>query len=39
MNNTYLSIIGDKTSSMLVVPVGLKQGELRVPVRHLAIQQ
>jgi hypothetical protein len=37
--HTYRSLLRDEMCSMLVVPVGLKQGELGVPVRHLSIQQ
>jgi hypothetical protein len=37
--NTYPSLLHDETFSMLVVSKGLKQGELRVPARHLAVQQ
>jgi hypothetical protein len=37
--NTYSSLLGDKTSSMLAVRKGLKQEELRVHVHHLAVKQ
>jgi hypothetical protein len=37
--HTYRSLLRDETCSMLVVPVGLKQGELGVHVRHLSVQQ
>jgi hypothetical protein len=37
--NTYPSLLRDNTCSMLVVPRGLKQGELRVPAHHLSVQQ
>jgi hypothetical protein len=36
---TYPSILHDNTCSMLLVSRGLKQGELRVPARHLYVQQ
>jgi hypothetical protein len=36
--HTYRSLLRDETCSMLVVPIGPKQGELGVPVRHLSIQ-
>jgi hypothetical protein len=37
--HTYRSLLRDETCSMLVVLIGLKQGELGVPVRHLSVQQ
>jgi hypothetical protein len=37
--HTYLSFLRDELCSMLVVPKGLKQGELEVPTRYLAFQQ
>jgi hypothetical protein len=37
--HTYLSLFRDEACSMLVVPKGLKQGELGVPAHRLAIQQ
>jgi hypothetical protein len=37
--HTCRSFLCDEACSMLVVPKGLKQGELGVPTRHLAIQQ
>jgi hypothetical protein len=37
--DTYPTLLNDKTCLMLIVPKGLKQGELRVPVRHLVVQQ
>jgi hypothetical protein len=37
--HTYRSLLRDETCSMLVILVGLKQGELVVPSRHFSIQQ
>jgi hypothetical protein len=37
--HTYLSLLHDEVCSMLVVLKGLKQGELGVAARHLAVPQ
>jgi hypothetical protein len=34
-----MSLLRDKTCSVLVVPKGLKQGELRVHTRHLTVEK
>jgi hypothetical protein len=36
--HTYRSLLRDETCSMLVVPKGLKRGELGVLVHHLVVQ-
>jgi hypothetical protein len=35
----YHSLLRDETCTMLVVPKGIKQGELGVPARHHVVQQ
>jgi hypothetical protein len=37
--HTYISLLCDEARSMLVVPKGLRQGELGVLVHHLTVQQ
>jgi hypothetical protein len=37
--DTYPSLLHDEMCLMLVVPKGLKQGELGVPSHHLIVQQ
>jgi hypothetical protein len=39
IDHTYRCLLHNETCSMLVVPKGLKQGELGVPARHLIVQQ